>query len=561
MNVEAVQRRLWEQSQQHRVHREFDTPLFPVNKYEKRIRGLMDLMHQPQWIAAACDRVLQRSRGKAAGVDGVTAADFEEKRRTGLETLRQELKHGTYRPQPLRRVMIPKANGKLRPLGIPCLRDKIVQEAIRMALEPIFEAEFHDSSYGFRPNRSTHHAIFRCRQMMHLGFTWVIEGDVKACFDEISHNAILSSLREKVMDNAFLELINRLLKAGVNIDGVVHPTEKGVPQGGVVSPLLANVVLNKLDWFLHGQGQHGTNAAERSRAHGRPNIRFARYADDWCVFITRGSKRYAAQLRDQIQSFLRRECGVELSLEKTHITHVRDGFDFLGFHLELGTGKNGEYVPKIKVPRQAVTDAVKGLNAAIRNRPQQESAACRIVRGSAVVRGWSNYFKIGHNFSKVAGLLDHHAYWIAVKALCRKFDLSTAQCLAKYAQGAYIGVSEGCTLAKACDIRMSLDYRNPEPYTPGAATYLDDLVWEADFRSHESERPGSMDLKVQALQRDGYRCRQCGTAVTWENSEADHIQPVRRFANFAQAHTLENVQILCDTCHKEKTRVESSQET
>ena len=110
----------------------------------------MDLMHQPQWIAAACDRVLKRSRGKAAGVDGVTAADFEKKRRTELETLRQELKHGTYQPQPLRRVMIPKANGKQRPLGIPCLRDKIVQEAIRMALEPIFEAEFHDSSYGFR---------------------------------------------------------------------------------------------------------------------------------------------------------------------------------------------------------------------------------------------------------------------------------------------------------------------------------------------------------------------------------------------------------------------------
>ena len=218
----------------------------------------MDLMHQPQWIAAACDRVLKRSRGKAAGVDRVTANHFQVRRRTELEKLRQELKHGTYQPQPLRRVMIPKANGKLRPLGIPCLRDKIVQEAIRMALEPIFEAEFHDSSYGFRPNRSTHHAVFHCQQLMHQNFTWVIEGDVKACFDEISHKAILGCLREKVMDRKFLNLIRRLLKAGVNVDGVVHSTEKGVPQGGVVSPLLANVVLNKLDWFLHGQGQYGS---------------------------------------------------------------------------------------------------------------------------------------------------------------------------------------------------------------------------------------------------------------------------------------------------------------
>lgn len=561
MNVNAVQRRLWEQSQQHRAHRESDVPLFPVNKYEKRIRGLMDLMHQPQWIAAACDRVLQRSRGKAAGVDGVTVRDFQKKQRTELETLRQELKHGKYQPQPLRRVMIPKANGKLRPLGIPCLRDKIVQEAIRMALEPIFEAEFHDSSYGFRPNRSTHHAIFRCRQMMHRGFTWVIEGDVKACFDEISHKAILGCLREKVMDNKFLDLIGRLLKAGVSIDGVVHPTEKGVPQGGVVSPLLANVVLNKLDWFLRDQGRHGDVAAEQSRLNGRPNVRFARYADDWCVFITRGSKRYAEGLRDQIQSLLHRECGVELSLEKTHITHVRDGFDFLGFHLELGIGKDGRYVPKIKVPRKAVADAVQSLNAAMRRRPQQESAACRIVRGSAVVRGWSNYFKIGHNFSKVASLLDHHAFWIAVKALCRKFDLSTAQCLGKYERRGAISVGQGCTLQRATDIKMSLDFRVPEPYTPGTAAYPDDLDWEADFRMYENQRPGSMDFKVLALQRDGFRCRKCGTAVTWENSQADHIQPVSSFANFAQAHFLDNVQILCLTCHREKTRAQLSQET
>ncbi len=129
MNVEVVQKKLWEQSQQHREHRLSDTPLFPVNQYDGRVRKLMDLMHQPQWIAAACDRVLQRSRGKAAGVDRVLASEFQQNRRANLEELRLELKRGTYQPQPLRRVMIPKANGKYRGLGIPCLRDKIVQEA------------------------------------------------------------------------------------------------------------------------------------------------------------------------------------------------------------------------------------------------------------------------------------------------------------------------------------------------------------------------------------------------------------------------------------------------
>ena len=129
-----------------------------------------------------------------------------------------------------------------------------------MALEPIFEVEFHENSYGFRPNRSTHHAVYRCRQSAIHGFTWIIEGDVKSCFDEISHKAILRCLKEKVMDNRFLDLITRLLRAGVKIDGIVHPTAKGVPQGGVVSPLLANVVLNKLDWFLHSKGFYGGTA-------------------------------------------------------------------------------------------------------------------------------------------------------------------------------------------------------------------------------------------------------------------------------------------------------------
>jgi RNA-directed DNA polymerase len=203
MNIEEVQRRLWEQSQAHRQHRESGTPLFPTNPYDGRIRNLMDLMHNPTWIAAACDRVLKRSRRKASGVDGVTAHVFAKNREFHLEKLRLELKRGTYRPLPLRRVEIPKANGKMRQLGIPCLRDKIVQEAIRMALEPIFEVEFHENSYGFRPNRSAHHAVARCRQAALTGYAWIIEGDVKACFDEISHKAILRCLREKVMDNKF----------------------------------------------------------------------------------------------------------------------------------------------------------------------------------------------------------------------------------------------------------------------------------------------------------------------------------------------------------------------
>ena len=554
MNVEVVQRRLWERSRQHREHRESDRPLFPVNPYDGRARNLMDLMHQPQWIAAACDRVLGRSRGKAAGVDRVTASEFQQNHRANLEELRLELKRGTYQPLPLRRVMIPKANGKQRGLGIPCIRDKIVQEAIRMALEPIYEAEFHANSYGFRPNRSTHHAVSRCQQMTQKGFTWVIEGDVKACFDEISHKAILGCLREKVMDNRFLELVHRLLKAGVSVEGVVHPTEKGVPQGGVASPLLSNVVLNKLDWFLQEQGHYGL-AQGYAWKKGRPNVRFARYADDWCVFITRGSKRYAERLRDRIGEFLAQHCGVELSMEKTRITHVRDGFDFLGFHLQLGIGQRGNHVPKVRVPRKALTNAIRRLNEAMRWQPTQQSGAARLVRGSAVVVGWANYYRIAHDFNRMANQLDYHAFWIAVKALCRRYDITTAQCIRKYGRGENISIGDSYVLKRAQDIQMSWKQEPPKPYDPGTGCYLDDVDWEAEVRQYENrQRPGRMDFKAMTLFRDGYRCRKCGIRVTHETSEADHIKPVNSFASYAQATNLLNLQTLCLACHKEKTR-------
>ena len=553
MNIEEVQHRLWEQSRAHKQNRESGTPLFPTNPYDGRIRNLMDLLHNPTWIAAACDRVLKRSRGKASGVDGVTVHDFARSCESRLEQLRLELKRGTYRPLPLRRVEIPKANGKMRQLGIPCLRDKIVQEAIRMALEPIFEVEFHDSSYGFRPNRSAHHAVTRCRQLALSGYTWVIEGDVKSCFDEISHKAILRCIREKVMDNKFFRLIHHLLKAGVEIDGVVHPTTKGVPQGGVVSPLLANAVLNKLDWFLHSKGFH---RKERNRAwgHSLPNVRFARYADDWCVSLMRCNRQYAERLRDEIRDFLRETCGLELSAEKTRITHVRDGYDFLGFNIRMDVGKAGEVVPKIKVGRKAITKIQTRLGETLRYRPTQESITVRLDRASAVIRGWSNYFKIAHNFSRVANGLDYDAFWIAVKAICRKEDISTAKCFRKYLRQGTIGVHNDCTLARFRDTEATFYLSSPEPYQPGShQPYLEDDEWEAAFVFPDRQRPGRGDLKWRALVRDGFHCRGCAVVVTSKTSHADHIVPVNRFANLAMANELDNIQTLCLRCHALKT--------
>jgi RNA-directed DNA polymerase len=365
---------------------------------------------------------------------------------------------------------MPIANRKVRS---PCLRDKIVQEAMRMALEPIFEIEFHEDSYGFRPNRSTHHAIGRCRYLALTGFTWIIEGDVKACFDEISHKAILRCIREKVIDNKFLALIQLLLNAGVEIDGVIHPTTKGVPQGGVVSPLLANIVLNKLDWFLHSKGFYEA-ATRQAWRHNTPNVRFCRYADDWCVFLTRSNRKRAERLRDEIRDFLRETSGLELSAEKTRITHVRDRYDFLGFNLSADAGKSGNIVPKVKVGRKAITNIRRRLSEILRHRPMQESISVRLGRASSAIRGWSNYFKAAHNFSQVAHGLDYQAYWTAVKAICRKEDISTAKCLRKYALQNTIGDHADCAMARFQDTESAYYYwyRGQTPSTDGNATVI-----------------------------------------------------------------------------------------
>jgi len=555
MNVEEVQRRLWEQSKAHKENREASLPLFPTSTYDLRIRNLSDLIHHPDWLNEAASRVYVRSKGKAPGVDGITVSEFKKHGTEHLQTLRLELKKRTYRPQPLRRVEIPKANGKMRQLGIPCLRDKIAQEVVRMALEPIFEVEFHENSYGFRPHRNTHHAVFRCRMAMQQGFTWVIEGDVKACFDEISHKAILGAIREKMMDNKFLDLLQLFLKSGVMVDGKLLPTVKGVPQGGVVSPLLANIVLNKLDWFLQGKAKHGKEKW-RAHRHGEPNLRFARYADDWCVFLTRADKRYAESLKEEIREYLLDQCGLELSVEKTKVTHVRDGFEFLGFHLQQRIGKKGKLVPKIKIGQKAISNIRLRLNEVTRYRPSQESIDTRVQNASAVIRGWSNYFKIAHNFSAMAGKLNNIAHWAMVKAISRKNDKSTKQVHRQFYFNGRIGVSPDRTIVRFSDAKMSLDFRNPVEYEPGRGMYLEDHEWEADIRNPEKNRPGQMDLKLAALERDGHQCRECGCLVVSETSHVDHIKPVHQFASYEQANTLDNMQTLCLYCHKRKSRLE-----
>jgi 5-methylcytosine-specific restriction endonuclease McrA len=196
------------------------------------------------------------------------------------------------------------------------------------------------------------------------------------------------------------------------------------------------------------------------------------------------------------------------------------------------------------------------LNEVTRYRPSQESIDTRVQNTSAVIRGWSNYFKIAHNFSAVAGKLNNIAHWAMIKAISLKNDKSSNKVHRKFYFNGRIRVSPDRMLARFSDTKMSLDFRRPVEYEPGKGMYLEDQMWEADLRRPDKRRPGQMDLKQMALKRDGYHCCGCGRLVTSETSHVDHIKPVRKFASFEQANTLDNVQTLCVNCHKQKSRSE-----
>ena len=377
---------------------------------------------------------------------------------------------------------------------------------------------------------------------------------MKACFDEISHKAILKVVRGKVMDNKFLNLIACFLKAGVSIKGVVHPTVKGVPQGGVISPLLANAVLNKLDWFLHEKGAYGEREVSRNRLKGRTNVRFVRYADDWCVFIARASKRYAETLREEIAQFLYTESSLELSAEKTRITHVRDGFSFLGFQLRCGIGKSGKLVAKIRIGQKGIQNFKRGIYDAARNVVQHTSIASRIYRASQVIRGWGEYFRIAHNYSKMAGKLDNFVHIVMLKTICRKMDIHTAKCYRDYYVNGTFHFRNEMVLALLRHKKMKQNIRNPEPYQPGVMNSNEsdrELEVDANLRG-ESKRHGRRDTKLNQLVRDQYRCQACGKKVTSKTSHLEHIKPVSTFPNFEAANKEGNLQTLCLVCHKKK---------
>jgi RNA-directed DNA polymerase len=363
----------------------------------RRFDDLYNLVCDPSFLLVAWDRVRGNTGARTAGVDGRTVSQIAAGGgvEAFLDGLREELKARSFRPLPVRERMIPKpGTTKRRRLGIPTARDRVVQASLKLVLEPIFEADFRPCSYGFRPKRRTHDAVAEVHYFASRSYEWIVEGDIRSCFDEISHSSLMGRVRVRVGDKRVLALVKAFLKAGILAeDGAVRDTTTGTPQGGILSPLLANVALSVLDEHFIESGINFRERAKRRR-RGLANYRFIRYADDWVLAVS-GTKAHAEALRTEAAGVLF-TIGLELSVDKTSITHIDEGIDFLGWRIQRHRkrGTSDTYYVYTYPAKKALRAVMAKVKAACWQNTNQPLEAL-LYRLSSMLQGWTAHFRYG----------------------------------------------------------------------------------------------------------------------------------------------------------------------
>jgi RNA-directed DNA polymerase len=550
MNVGEMQRKLSSWAEQNKEHRFFD---------------LYHLLYDKEWLQLAHDYVKQNAGSKTAGCDGIDMSTFDEELDENLKQLARELKSQSFEPYPVRRVYIAKANGKLRPLGIPSIRDRIVQEALRMILEPIYEADFDQRSFGFRPNRRTMDAVkyLAVNTIGNKKFYWVIEGDISAYFDTINHKRLMKLIARRVKDRSLLRLIWKFLRAGVMENKLFKDTKSGTPQGGIISPLLANIYLSELDRYVNRNTGLSQWQREQRRRKGEGNFIYARYADDFVV-LCNGTKRQAEAFKEELSLFLDEKLKLDLSKEKTKITHLNDGFKFLGFNIRRCRGKQG-MVTKITIPREAVAKIRDRIRHVTSPGSHRDSVNAKIVALNRIVGGWCRYYqytsKASSQFKKVGYIL----FWDMAHWLGRKYRCSIPKVCARYRQDTTFATNEVRLLMPVADIGTQI-YKarvfKPNPYTSQPCSLERENLEDDYYWTGYEDRPGMMDLRPLVFARDQHLCQMCGNAITYHTAEIDHIKPVRRFKRPVDANSLDNLWTLClATCHPSKTKSDRQMES
>lgn len=369
---------------------------------DTRFERLYKYLTRPEWVEAAVDRILRNRGSRTAGIDGKTRSAYldESERAKLVQSILEEMRMDTHNPRPVRRVYIPKANGKKRPLGIPIIKDRVVQQMVKMLIEPIFEATFLPCSYGFRPNRCTWDALAEAYRFLqsHCKYYTVIEGDIENCFGTISHGVLMQQLRRRILDKRLLALIWKMLRAGVLEDLQYAETNEGTPQGGVISPLLANVYMHRLDEWMYYRF-HALSAPTRTARRRRGEIaavRYIRYADDFVVLLR--DAEHAETLKREMTDFISQELKMTLSAEKTTIVHASEGFDFLGVRTFLAPRRSNPakllpYQVPAKKSVKAYRQKVKELtHPNLDYLPPGE----RIRALNWLIEGWANYHRWGN---------------------------------------------------------------------------------------------------------------------------------------------------------------------
>jgi len=464
-------------SMQTKLHR------WAIGDPGRRFGDLFNLVCDPAFLVHAWERVSTNKGARTAGIDRATAAQVETW--VGVETflgqLRDALKSGEFRPVEVRQVMIPKANGKLRKLGIPTIADRVVQASLKLVLEPIFEADFKPCSYGFRPNRRAHDAIAEIHYFTAStrNYHWVLECDIKACFDEISHAALMDRFRARIKDKRICALVKAFLKSGVFTElGNREETLTGTPQGGILSPLLANIALSALDDHFDRQWQQemktGGQRAKRRR-HGQGNWRLVRYCDDF-VLVVSGERRHAEALREEVSAVLA-PLGLRLAPEKTAVLHIDEGFVFLGHHIrrqrKRGTSKYCVYTKPSRKAIASIKDKAKVKTYRSTLHMDLDELILSLNRSLA---GWANYFR--HGSSKATfSAVDYFVWgrlmrWIRAK-YAGKTGLSMKELRRRFCDQGWRFAWNGVVLTGASSVAVTR-YRCrgstiPTPWTPKPA--------------------------------------------------------------------------------------------
>lgn len=580
--------------------------------YKRLYRNL----YNPEFFLLAYERTQAKPGNMTAGNDGNTIDGMSMKR---IDSLIQKLKDFSYQPKPARRTYIPKANGKMRPLGIPAFDDKLVQEVVRMILESIYEPTFQNSSHGFRPKRSCHTALQYIKRN-YTGVKWFVEGDIKGCFDNVDHHVLVRILRRRIKDEYFISLIWKFLKAGYMEDWVYHNTYSGTPQGSLISPILANIYLNELDVFMAkyaesfncGKGRkinpaykmpldvrrgkqewlkrNSAKISEEKRQKVMAEIRelnnylstvpysdpmdtgykrvvYVRYADDFLIGVI-GSKEDAKQVKTDVGEFIKEQLHLEMSPEKTLITHGNDFARFLGYLVTVSREqnrtrtKNGftrrTYVGKVKlyVPKEKWLNRLLSYGALKISydkvhgnkevwEPVRRPGLIRLDdieilnQYNAEVRGMYNYYRLANN----ATVLNAFVYvmkYSMYKTFAGKYRTSMRKIIRKYCRNKDFTVSYQTKSGTKSVVFYNQGVRRNDKVI---ATENPDIIG----RTNENRRYTRLTDRLQ-----GHVCEFCGAET--EDIEIHHIRKLKDLSGKAEweRHMIarkRKTMALCHSCH------------